>query len=71
MPDISMCENEECPLRHRCYRFMAEPDDYCQAYTAFAIGVDGECEGFRRMPYSNKKPRCRMDGFGAMEARHG
>ena len=52
-----MCENDECPLRERCYRFQAEPDDYCQSYTSFAVGIDGKCEGFRRMPKSLRQPK--------------
>jgi hypothetical protein len=31
MPDISMCRNKECPLRSKCYRFLATPS-FWQAY---------------------------------------
>jgi hypothetical protein len=34
MPDISMCRNEECPLKDSCYRYVAEPSHY-QAYGKF------------------------------------
>ena len=31
MPDITMCEGTDCPLKERCYRFTAKPSDY-QSY---------------------------------------
>jgi len=34
MPDISMCQNETCPLRDKCFRFMATPSRY-QSYSMF------------------------------------
>lgn len=49
MPDISMCKNEECPLREKCYRFLAEPDPYWQTYADFKYEIkDGEvhCDYF-------------------------
>ena len=33
MPDISMCENEACDMKEKCYRFMAEPNPYRQSYS--------------------------------------
>ena len=27
MPDITMCEGINCPLKMKCYRFLAKPDD--------------------------------------------
>ncbi len=35
MPDISMCLNECCNLKTSCYRFMATPSPFNQAYTLF------------------------------------
>lgn len=35
MPDIAMCENNNCKRRKECYRFMAKPDQYRQAYGVF------------------------------------
>ena len=32
MPDIFMCDNKECPKRHKCYRYVAIPNKYEQAY---------------------------------------
>jgi len=50
MPDIVMCENKECYLASKCYRQVAEPDSYRQAYAHFEPDDDGECEWF--MPAS-------------------
>ena len=35
MPDITMCNNDTCPLRKDCYRHEAEPNPYRQSYTMF------------------------------------
>lgn len=35
MADISMCDNQDCPLRTMCYRFTATPNPYRQAYADF------------------------------------
>lgn len=32
MPDITMCNNEKCELRTKCYRFLATPNQYYQSY---------------------------------------
>lgn len=45
--DISKCENETCPLKERCYRFTATPNEYRQSYAKFQIDDEsGECSGF-------------------------
>lgn len=39
MPDIAMCKNTECPLRHTCYRSPAsgtEPNPYRQSYGSYS-----------------------------------
>lgn len=41
MPDISMCENVSCPSRRKCYRYMAKPNSYWQAYSSFKP-IDGD-----------------------------
>lgn len=33
MADLTMCRGGECPLKNRCYRFTASPDEY-QSYFA-------------------------------------
>lgn len=43
MPDISMCQNESCPRKLDCYRYMAEPGMW-QSYAEFPGGED--CEYF-------------------------
>jgi len=35
MPDITMCKNDVCPLRERCYRFRALPKQYGQEFWRF------------------------------------
>ena len=35
MPDISMCLNNTCPSRFKCYRYQAAPS-MRQSYAAFA-----------------------------------
>lgn len=32
MADITMCDDKECPKKMSCYRFMAVPNEYRQAY---------------------------------------
>ncbi len=46
MPDISMCSNEECPSKDKCYRYVAIPDEYWQSYGAFSFDVSGKCSYF-------------------------
>lgn len=40
MPDISMCANNKCELKNKCYRFLATPHPYWQAYADFPGGAD-------------------------------
>ena len=35
MPDITMCQNDACTLRHECYRFTAKPNPFYQSYGVF------------------------------------
>jgi predicted amidophosphoribosyltransferase len=32
MADITMCDNEECPLKMSCFRYRAKPSPYWQPY---------------------------------------
>ena len=41
MPDISMCQNYDCPLKKRCYRMMAVPHPTHQSYAVFEYDDDG------------------------------
>lgn len=45
MPDITMCEGKDCPLKENCYRFKAEPSEYRQSY-------------FVEIPYNKEKKDC-------------
>jgi len=49
MPDISMCADDKCPARSRCYRHKASgtvPDQYRQAYGLFERPPDDERCGY-------------------------
>lgn len=49
MPDITMCLNDDCPLKDKCYRHTAIPKEYWQSYANFEYVVkDGEviCEDY-------------------------
>ncbi len=46
MPDISMCEGGECPLRNKCYRYRAEPDDMLQSYYTMPPYEGNSCDRF-------------------------
>lgn len=35
MADISMCLNHECPLKDRCYRYIAPVNEHWQSYMDF------------------------------------
>lgn len=37
MPDISLCDNESCSQKEKCFRFMAKPDPVWQSYANFGI----------------------------------
>jgi len=46
MPDISMCANNDCPVRRSCYRFMATPS-MRQSWAGFEPDREtGRCEAF-------------------------
>jgi hypothetical protein len=32
MPDITMCDDKECPMKEQCYRYTAKPNEFRQAY---------------------------------------
>lgn len=53
MPDISKCNNINCPIRLTCYRFVSEPSSFKQAYKNYTpiIEADGSvtCEGFYKL----------------------
>lgn len=47
MADITMCSGQGCPMKEKCYRFMAIPNIYRQSYFVNPpIKSDGTCESF-------------------------
>ena len=40
----AMCQNAECPLRYKCYRYLATPK-FKQNYGEF-VPIKGKCEFF-------------------------
>jgi hypothetical protein len=49
MPDITMCDNEYCPLSKECYRFCAVPSEY-QSYSTFEFDLTAwECKYFMQI----------------------
>ena len=58
MPDITMCLNNNCPRKTRCYRYCAVPSDW----QSFAHFEHKECENFREIPEGARieVPRVRM-----------
>jgi hypothetical protein len=52
MPDLAMCQHDECPAAKRCYRHEATPSQYpmTQFYAEFAPDESGKCEAFVQMP---------------------
>jgi len=45
MPDITKCEDKDCPLKESCYRFTAKPSEYRQSY-------------FVETPYNKETKEC-------------
>jgi hypothetical protein len=46
MPDITMCQDNECPMKNKCYRFTATPSKYGQSYFAETPREDYYCDYF-------------------------
>ena len=46
MPDITMCEGKDCPLKDNCYRFKAKPSKYRQSYFMNEPYKNDSCEYF-------------------------
>jgi hypothetical protein len=55
MPDISMCGDQTCPSRKKCYRYRAIPNGQYQCWACFKHSPDtGLCEHFM-VVYPNSK----------------
>ncbi len=44
MPDITMCKDNDCPIREKCYRYTAPPSKYRQSYFMESPREDGKCD---------------------------
>lgn len=44
MTDIAKCLNQECPMKHKCYRWTAPSDKYGQLYADFKPDETGKCD---------------------------
>ena len=51
MPDITMCNGEDCPLKKKCYRYMALPEKLQPYFCESPIEGD-KCSSF--MPFNSK-----------------
>lgn len=49
MPDITMCANDDCPLKARCYRYQAKPNPGWQSFAIFKPETDGSCLEFMKI----------------------
>ena len=45
MPDITMCEGKDCPLKETCYRYTAKPSEFRQSY-------------FAEVPFNKEEKKC-------------
>lgn len=45
MPDITMCNGGDCPLKESCYRCLATPSEFRQSY-------------FMHPPYNKQEDNC-------------
>ena len=46
LPDITMCNGNNCELASMCYRYKAEPTPYRQSYFITPPNKELECEYF-------------------------
>ena len=47
--DITKCTNSTCNERNNCFRWIAPPNKYNQAYQRFE-SLNGKCEYFKVIP---------------------
>ena len=45
MADITMCKNENCPVKDTCFRYLATPSQY-QAYYVFDENSNEPCDSY-------------------------
>lgn len=68
VPDIAMCQNQDCPSRNECWRFRAVPS-YRQSYGTWFKPADGKdrCDDFWPIEDRPVVPIAELSGKG-MEA---
>jgi hypothetical protein len=54
MPDITMCLNQSCKSKEKCYRFIATATPIRQAYTYFGVVDNEKCEHFCKVQYRDE-----------------
>ena len=55
MPDITMCDDKNCGIRFKCYRYMAEPDEYRQSFFVGLVREYNEpCKHFVKIEEGDK-----------------
>lgn len=59
-----MCQDEECPVRKDCYRYMAIPDEYLQPYFSESPRGSNGCTCFFEI--RNKRVRDDDDSEGVL-----
>ncbi len=48
MPDITMCNNESCPMKLKCYRHEAKPIFPYQSWCTFQFNSENKtCDDFK------------------------
>lgn len=63
MPDITMCNGENCELASTCYRYKAEPG-FGQSYFMEAPIKDGQCDYYWETAEERAKNLMRLkDGY--------
>jgi hypothetical protein len=67
MPDIIMCNNQDCPLSYSCWRFNCPPSQHQQSYQKFEPQIDEvlgevECKMYLETPNSENSDIVRLFG---------
>ena len=67
MPDITMCEGEDCPIKHKCYRFRAKSSEWQSYFVRPPYSMDG-CKYFWRIESEEYEDRSRhRNNYGSQE----
>ena len=48
MSDITMCSNEQCPLRNDCYLVQTTPNPLWQSYSLYIYDDINGCEDYTK-----------------------